>query len=183
MVTRKPLDGFAVACMLGLCLTWGMQQVAMKTAAPVIDPVMQVAVRSGIAALLILLVMAVRRIPLAGPPGSLAPGLLAGALFAGEFLCVALGLGYTTAARMSVFLYTSPIFTALGLHLWVAGERLSARQWAGIALAFLGVVVAFSDGWMQGGGLNPDAWIGDLYGVAAGLLWGMTTVVIRSSAP
>ena len=39
--------------MLGLCLIWGVQQVIIKLAAPDIAPVMQAAMRSGISALLV----------------------------------------------------------------------------------------------------------------------------------
>ena len=182
MAERRAPDGFAAGVMLALCLTWGLQQVAMKAAAPVIAPVMQVGVRSAIAALLLLAVMAVRRLSVLGPPGSLRPGVLVGLLFAGEFLFVALGLSHTTAARMSVFLYTSPIFTALGLHLLVPGERLDRRQWLGVGFAFVGVAIAFSEGFADAGALPPNAWLGDLFGLTAGLLWGLTTVAIRASA-
>ena len=40
---------------------------------------------------------------------------------------------------MVVFLYTAPIFAALGLHWWLPVERLAPLQWAGIALAFTGI--------------------------------------------
>jgi len=48
-------------------------------------------------------------------------------------------LAHTTAAHTIVFLYTAPIFTALGLQ-FLPEERLSRRQWAGIGVAFLGIV-------------------------------------------
>ena len=43
---------------------------------------------------------------------------------------------------MAVFLYTAPIFSALGLHLLLPSERLRRLQWLGIALCFGGVVMA-----------------------------------------
>ena len=52
-VTRRATDAFALQVMLGLCLIWGVQQVVIKTAAVDIAPVMQAAGRSGIAALLV----------------------------------------------------------------------------------------------------------------------------------
>ena len=45
--------------------------------------------------------------------GSLAMGLLAGALFAIEFVCLFVGLQYSGASRVTVFLYTSPLWVAL----------------------------------------------------------------------
>jgi drug/metabolite transporter (DMT)-like permease len=81
---------------------------------------------------------------------------------------------------MVIFLYTAPIFTALGLHLTLPAERLSARQWSGIGVAFLGIVTAFAGGFLQSG-VNGTILIGDLLGILAGAGWGITTVVIRCS--
>lgn len=177
---RKPLDGFAVSVMLALCLCWGMQQVALKVAAPVIEPVMQTAIRSTLAAIMVAAVMLARGIPILNADRTLMPGIMAGLMFSAEFLFVALGLGYTTASHMSVFLYTAPIFTALGLHFWVPGEKLTPLQWLGVAIAFCGVATAFSSGILYGGVL-PGMWIGDSLGILAGAFWGGTTVLIRST--
>ncbi len=178
---RKPLDGFAVTLMVTLCLIWGLQQVAIKVAAPSVAPVMQIAIRSGIAAVMVALFMLARNIPIFNRDRTLWPGLAAGALFALEFMLIALGLGYTTASHMSVFLYTQPIFTTLGLHIFVPGERMGRLQWVGVFVAFLGVVVAFSHGFIVAEGEYPYMWVGDILGTVAGFLWGMTTVVIRST--
>lgn len=178
---RRQVDGPAMGLMLLLCALWGMQQVAIKVAAADVAPIMQVALRSGLAAVLVALWAWARgqRLPLLGP--ALGPGLLAGTLFAGEFLFVAEGLRLTSASHMAVFLYTSPVFTALGLHLTVRAERLGPVQWVGIGVAFVGIALAFGGG-LAGGGLGGSALLGDLYGVLAGAAWGATTVVVRRSA-
>jgi len=63
-----------------------------------------------------------------------------------------------------VFLYTAPIFTALGLR-FLPDERLDGMQWVGIAAAFLGIVVAF-----LGPGHRPviELMVGDLLALLAG---------------
>ena len=58
------------------------------------------------------------------PQGSWRAGLLAGALFAGEFACIYVGLQYTSASRLTVFLYSSPFWLALLLPRFIPGERL-----------------------------------------------------------
>ena len=75
--------------------------------------------------------------------GTLWPGLAAGAMFALEFVFIYAGLAHTAASRMVVFIYTTPCMTALMLPLFVRSEGLSARQWAGVLLAFGGIVAAF----------------------------------------
>jgi drug/metabolite transporter (DMT)-like permease len=179
--TRKGLDGFVVATMVLLCAIWGAQQVAIKLAAHDVVPIMQVGLRSGMSAALVLLLMRARGERLSLRDGTLRPGLLAGALFAAEFLFVAEGLRRTSAAHMAVLVYTSPIFTAIGLHWTVRGERLRRQQWLGILLAFAGIAVALAGGWLRGG-VSLRMLSGDALGVLAGAAWGATTVVVRGSA-
>ena len=50
-------------------------------------------------------------------------------------------LKHTSASH--VFLYTAPIFAALGLHRKLPFEWLSAVQWGGIAVAAGGIAFAF----------------------------------------
>ena len=179
-VTRKPLDGFAAGTMLVLCAIWGVQQVAIKLAAPDVPPLVQVALRCGMSAFLVAAFGARRgELSLRGP--TLRPGLAAGALFALEFLFIAEGLRRTSASHMAVFLYTSPVFTALGLHLLLPAERLRRRQWLGVAVAFGGIALAFMGGSARGG-MTARALLGDLYGILAGASWAATTIVIRASA-
>ncbi len=113
MMERKPLDASAIALMLGLCVFWGLQQVAVKLALPHMGAIMQIGLRSAIAAMLVCIVIWWRG-GASLTAGTLRAGMTAGTLFAIEFLCVAAGLEFTTASHMSVFLYTAPVFTVLG---------------------------------------------------------------------
>ena len=170
----------AFALMVLLCAIWGFQQVAIKIASAGIGPLLQVGLRSAIAAVLVYLWMRLRGQPLAARDGSFKPGLLAGALFALEFICIFVGLGYTSASRMVVFLYTAPCFTVLGLHLFVPGEKIGWRQGAGVLLAFLGIAVAFGEGSAAAANL-PQRWLGDLLGLLAAIFWAATIVAIRAT--
>jgi uncharacterized membrane protein len=157
---RRTVDGFAAGAMLLLCIIWGLQQVAIKLAAPDISPIMQLALRSAISALLVTLLMASRSMQIFVADGTLRPGLLAGALFALEFVFIAEGLRLTSASHMVVFLYTAPVFTALGLQALVPAERLRPLQWLGIAVAFGGIAIAFLGG-ATGAEVSSDMLIGD----------------------
>ena len=159
------------------CFVWGFTNVATKLASADISPVMQGGLRSVLAMFLIVLWARIRRLPLLTRDGTLKAGLVAGALFAGEFLFIYAGLSHTGASRMVVFVYTAPCLTALGLHWFVPGERLHPAQWAGVLLAFGGIVAAFGDGFAS----SPASVIGDAFGVIAGFLWAATTVWIRAT--
>tara|TARA_Y100001938_G_scaffold108104_1_gene147723 strand:+ start:24 stop:956 length:933 start_codon:yes stop_codon:yes gene_type:complete len=177
---RKGADFFLFQLMLLLCAIWGSQQVAIKLAAEDIAPMLQVALRSGIAAVLVGILLLWQRGWRGWLGSTWLAGILAGVLFALEFFFIALGLRYTSASHMAVFLYTAPIFSALGLHLMLPSERLRRLQWLGIALCFGGVVMAFGVGgeWSE---IDADILLGDALGLCAGMAWGATTVVVRGS--
>ena len=186
---RRAPDSFAILTMIALCAIWGLQQVAIKSTNAALPPIFQAGLRSAMAAILVWGWARARGTPLFRDDGTLGAGLLAGVLFASEFICIFLGLTLTSASRMAVFLYTAPCFTALGLHWFVAGERMRRTQWAGIVVAFAGMALAFADGFTRthvvAGVANPGSTLagvtGDALGVLGGIAWAATTVVVRAT--
>lgn len=178
---RKALDGQAMSIMLVLCLIWGLQQVVLKAAAADVTPLMQIALRTGIAAVLVGLLMFRQGIRISAGDGTVRPGLIVGFFFALEFLLVGEGLRFTSASHMVVFLYTAPIFVALGLHWKLPVERLATVQWLGIALAFGGIVITFIGRGQQIRELSDILW-GDFLALMAGIAWAVTTVAVRLSS-
>ena len=180
MTARKDhLDTLAVSLLLACCLFWGFQQVLVKATIPELPPIFQAALRFAGATVLLGLWCWWRRIPLFARDGSLFTGILAGALFALEFACLYAGLQFSAASRLTVFLYTSPFWVAVLLPLFVPSEKIRPLQWLGLALAFAAVVFALRDGLVAGSAINQ--WRGDLLALAAGMFWGLTTVVIRGT--
>jgi uncharacterized membrane protein len=177
-IHRKPLDAGAGGLMVVLCLIWGLAQVNLKMAAADISPLMLIALRSGVAAVLVVLLMFIRREGLSIQDGTWRPGLLVAGLFTLEFFLIGEGLRYTSASHMTVLLYTAPIFAALGLHLLMPSERLSRAQWFGIGLAFTGVAIAFlfRPNHTQQNIDAADLLYGDLLSLGAGIAWAATTV-------
>lgn len=181
MTQRKThLDAVAVAILVGCCFLWGLNQVAAKAALPEVPALQQAAIRSLGGALLVWLWSAWRGLPLFARDGTLPGGLLAGVLFAAEFACIFLGLQFTSASRMVVFIYLSPFVVALGMPFISRSERLSRVQLAGLVAAFAGVAWAFAEGFSKPA-MGERQWLGDALGVTAGVLWGATTLAIRGS--
>jgi drug/metabolite transporter (DMT)-like permease len=172
---KEHLDGLAIGILLACCMFWGLQQILVKSIMDQVDPLFQSSLRAIGATLLLLLWCRLRGVPLFERDGTLLAGLLAGGLFAAEFACIYLGLRLTSASRLTVFLYTSPFWVAALVPLFVKSERLRALQWLGLACAFVAVAFAMREG--LGGGSAS----GDLLGLAAGVLWGLTTVTIRAT--
>lgn len=181
MTQRKEhLDAFAISLLLVCCLFWGFQQILIKTTVAEVPPLWQASLRFVGATALLWLWCLVRGVKLFARDATLRPGLLAGALFAGEFACIYLGLRDTTASRLTVFLYTSPFVVALLLPRFVAAETLRPVQWVGLCIAFAAVALAFSEGFT--GTATARQLRGDALALAAGVLWGLTTLVIRASS-
>jgi drug/metabolite transporter (DMT)-like permease len=182
MPDRKTrLDATAVVCLVGCCFLWGLNQVAVKFALPEVPPLWQAGLRSLGAAALVWVWSRWRGIALFAHDGTLRGGLLAGSLFAAEFGCIFVGLQFTTASRMAVFIYLSPFVVALGMPLIVRSEKLAPLQLLGLVVAFAGVAWAFAEGFTRPAA-GDRQWLGDALGVLAALLWGATTLVIRASA-
>ncbi len=181
MTERKAhLDTLAISLLLACCVFWGFQQILIKSTVAEVPPLWQASLRFLGATLLLWLWCQVRGVKLFERDGTLRAGLLAGALFAGEFSCIYLGLRDTAASRLTVFLYTAPFVVALLMPRFSPSERLRPVQWAGLLIAFVAVAVAFSEGFA--GDTTARQLRGDALALAAGVLWGLTTLVIRGSA-
>lgn len=180
-VARKNhLDTLAITLLVLCCAFWGFQQILVKVIVAEVPPLWQAALRFCGATVLLWLWCTARGVPLFSRDGTLKAGLLAGLLFSGEFTFIYLGLLHTSASRLTVFLYTSPFVVALLLPRVVPGERLRQMQWLGLVTAFAAVALAFSEGFTRS---SPVAgqWRGDAMALTAGVLWGLITLVIRST--
>ncbi|WP_312050652.1 DMT family transporter [Acinetobacter courvalinii] len=182
MDERKALDATASGLMVILCMIWGLQQVILKMAAPDISPLMQIALRSGMAAILLLPLLYLDKASQLFNRQNLKAGALVAFLFSLEFFLLAQALQWTSASHAVVLLYTAPIFVALGLHWKLPSERLSVLQWSGIALAFLGIVVTFMRANQGATQLEQQMLWGDLLALAGGIAWAATTITVRLSS-
>ena len=181
MTSRKDhLDALAISILLACCLFWGFQQVLVKATIPEVPPVFQAFIRFAGATVVLWIWCVVRGIRLFERDGSIVAGLVAGALFAAEFSALFVGLKYTSASRLTVFVYTSPLWVAALLPLFVKTERLRPSQWLGVACAFVAVLFALREGF-SAHSVVADVWLGDSLALLAGMLWGLTTVVIRAT--
>ena len=170
------LGALPVALLLLCCLVWGLNQVAIKMSGAGVSPLLGAGLRSLVAAALVWLWCGIRGEPLFRRDGTGAYGLLIGLLFAAEVALIYWGLAFTTASRSVIFLYSAPFFVALGAHRYIPGERLTRRRIAGLVLAFAGLCLACADALYLP---SRRELFGDMLELAAGFLWGATTVVIK----
>jgi len=176
-VRRDAIDTAAVALMIGLTFSWGLNGVAAKITNTGFNPIFATCFRSALGAVLVFAWCRWRGISLFGRDGSLWPGIVAGALFGLEFALIFFGLDFTSVARSALLVNTMPFWVLVGAH-FLLGERMSVTKLGGLVLAFLGVAVVFSDKLSL---IGPNALAGDVMSLAAGALWGGATLVIKST--
>ena len=175
---HNQLDATATILMVILCACWGVNQVAIKLGNAGISPIFHAGLRSLGSAALVWAWSASQGVRLFSRDGTFRVGLLVGALFAGEFVFIYVGLLYTTASRAVLFIYTAPFVVAIGAHFWIPGERLRPRQVGGLIGAFCGLALAMSDALRLP---THRELLGDAMELVAAVLWGATTVTIKAS--
>lgn len=173
----RPLNFFAISIMLLLCLSWGINNVMVKLALTEVPPLMQAVARSVGGFLVILIASYARGIPLFRRDGTLKAGLVMGTVFALEFVAIFFGLLYTTASRAVIFMYTAPFFVAFGA-VNLLGEKLRGDQWAGLALAFVGMVIAIG---VPQADVDGRVILGDLLLILGAVGWAGTTLIFKMS--
>jgi drug/metabolite transporter (DMT)-like permease len=160
----------------GLCLLWGGNLVAIKISNQGIPPVLAAAVRSVVASLALWAYARSRRQGVFFPRKDLKHAVVLGALFGVEFIFIYWGLVFTNASRGTIFIYTQPLWTALGAHFLLTGDRLTSAKVSGLVLAFLGLISVF---WSRSADLGPLYWLGDLMEVGGAICWSVTTLYVK----
>ena len=160
-------------------MSWGFNNVAIKLAIHDIPPLIQSSARSLVAAVLVGTWTQARGIPLFKRDGTLSAGVLAGVLFALEFLLIYRGLVWTTATRGVLFLYLAPFFVVIGSRWLIPGDHFHLSQWLGLSLSFVGIVIAFG---LPTPAADSRQILGDLMLVGGAAAWAATTLAIKASA-
>ena len=174
-----PLDLLAIVLTVILCLSWGLNQVAVKLALPDVPPVMQATIRAAGATILLAIWMLARGVRFDFRDGTLKPGILIGLLFTAEYILIYQGLLYTSASRSVVYLYTAPIFVVIASRWFLPGERFTTLQWIGICLSFAGIILAFGE---SSPFAKPEQALGNAMMVLAAIGAAGTTLVAKASS-
>jgi drug/metabolite transporter (DMT)-like permease len=159
-----------------LCLLWGADAVSIKFSIQGMPPLMAAALRSLVAGVLLWAYARMKGRTVAFPRGQKRHALVIGLFFGLEFLFVYWGLAFTPVSRSLIFIYTSPIWVALGAHFLLKNDRLTPAKLFGLVLAFGGVASVFQ---ARSPELPPFYWIGDLMELSAAIFWAATTLYVK----
>jgi len=153
---------------------WSTGFIGSRLGAPFAEPLTFLSWRYAAAVVLLVAAAVLTRSawpasPLLAGHAAVAGLLVQGAYLGGVFCSVARGMPLAT---VSLIVGLQPILTAMAAGP-LLGERLSSRQWLGIALGFGGVVLVVSGKW-SGASTDPAgyAWLAfALFGITAGTLY------------
>ena len=159
-----------LVALAALILIWGYSWVVMKIGLRYAHPFDFAALRVGLGAALLFLIVKAQRRPLAlsGYRMALALGFLQVALFVAlsQFALV-----FAETGRTSVLVFTMPFWMIVLAH-FVIGERMRGAQWLAVALAFAGLVLIVAP-W------KLTSLAGSLLAVAAGAVWALAAVLSK----
>ncbi len=86
-----------------------------------------------------------------------------------------MALTYTQAANVSVIVSTAPLFVSIFAHFFLKDEKLHATFFIGFLCAAVGIIL-LSFGGGDSVAFSP---VGDLFCVAAAVLWGIYSVIVK----
>ena len=115
-IKNRPVDFLAASFLIIFSILLGLNQVMVKLVNEGMHPVFQVALRSTFAIFPILIYCYILKKKIIINNGSLIPGIIAGILFAIEFIFLFTALDYSTVTRVSLIFYTMPMWLTLAAH-------------------------------------------------------------------
>jgi drug/metabolite transporter (DMT)-like permease len=163
-----------------LVAIWGSGFAALKIATAHIDPLWNTATRIAIASATLGVVLAVQgqRLPPLRHPAWRAYALIGFFGMAFPFMLFAFASQRLPSAIVAICNGGSPIFTGLLAHLFLAGDRLSARKAGGVALGFAGLVTLVAPRLAEGVTIESLALAAALFGA---LLYAISNVITRQA--
>lgn len=172
-----PAHARAYVALVLIATLWGSYPAAAKLALASFPPVFLAALRAAIAA--VFLVGLLHR---AGPDAvrAMSPDLVRAFVVLGVCGIVAsmnlsyIAIYFSTASAVVLLQAVTPVMVALAARVYL-GERLTTRQWAGVAASALGIVLVITEGKLSA--LRPDTLrIGDLVNLVGMVSWSIYTV-------
>ncbi len=144
MSDKQPRRWTGDAWMIVTAMLMGSSYPFAKEVLAVMSPLLYSASRYLVASLFLFAVLALMRRPMALPQRDWVPMILLALLGVGLFqACWGLAMVRTTPSVGAIVMTTTTAFSAV--LAWFAGRRLSGLGWAGIAIAFLGVVLVVNN--------------------------------------
>jgi drug/metabolite transporter (DMT)-like permease len=178
MMRKERLDGLGLSVLVGVTALFAVNQVIIKEVNQGLQPVFFAGLRSALAILFVWGWLVFRGLTGRVRRADIGPGLLIGAVFAVEFLCLFMALDLTLVSRASVIFYSMPIWLGILGHFFLPGERLTTIRIIGLVIAFTGTAFAILS---RGTGPGAGSVTGDLLALGGAMGWAGTAFMARKS--
>lgn len=144
-MSAQTIDRKAIPLILFISLIWSGNIVSIKIAAHEIPPMAMATLRFAIAGGGIFLYCILRNISLRLNRGEIKYHLISGGLFSMQIGLFYLGTYQAIAAHAAVLIHTNIFFVAILTHFFIPDDRLTLKKVIGLSVAFLGILLIFSD--------------------------------------
>ncbi len=175
------------AVLVTLVVVWGSAFAGLKIAVADWPPAAVASARLSVAAgvLWVLLQLRRERLPRLRPrpePTWWTYGLLGVFGLGLPFLCFSWAAGELSSAVLAICNGTSPVFTALFAHQFIAAERLTRRKAIGVSLGLVGFVALVAPDLAASGGVAAGG-LAELVALAGAALYAVGNVVTKRAPP
>ena len=180
MEKKNKIDAFGAVALISFSLLLGINHVVIKIVNVGLNPIFFAGIRSFIAFLFIIIWMKFTRKPIVFNKKNINICLIAGLVFALEFLFLFLALDFTSVSRNSIIYYSMPLWLTILLFFTKNKEKLSFIKLLGLILAFSGVVISVSKN-DSGLIINSSSLFGDFLAFLAALFWALLIIIAKNS--
>ena len=177
---KQTIDTFGAVSLIGFSALLGINHVVIKVVNTGIQPVFFCGLRSVIAAICIIAWMKYKKMQIQFPTKEWKVGILAGVIFAFEFLCLFMALDYTTVVRNSIIYYSMPLWLSIMAHFFLPNEKISFVKSFGLILAFTGVVWAILSKDVETSNTEASI-IGDIFALGGAIGWAGIILLARGT--
>ena len=177
-MTNKPIDGLAASFLIIFSILLGLNQVLVKLVNIGMHPIFQVAMRSALAIIPILIYCYFTKKKINFFDGSFLPGVITGVLFGVEFVFLFTALDYSTVTRVSLIFYTMPVWLTLAAHFLIKNDTLNLNKILGLIIAITGLVFAV---YQPISGYSMKQFYGDFYSLLASFCWAAIAIMLKTS--
>lgn len=179
VIPEQGLPLQAALLTVALCMLFGANAVAVKISLTGLGVFTTAGLRFSIASLTIFLWAYLTGRPLVLSRSQLFQLIPLGLVFWVQLSLFYLGLSRTTASHGTLVANALPFGVMVLAHFFIPGDRISRKKILGLLLGFGGVLVLFKDSL----GLSDDILVGDLYILAAIVIWSGNAIYSKRILP
>jgi drug/metabolite transporter (DMT)-like permease len=176
---KDRIDAAGAAGLIGIAALLSFNQIIIVWVNAGLQPVFFAGLRSLLAIGFVWLWLWLQGRPPRYTPGTALPGILAGTVFAAEFLCLFMALDLTMVGRAVLIFYSMPVWLAILCHFGLPGERLTPLRIVGLLLALAGTGIAIFD--RSGATSGQASLTGDLMALGGAFGWAGTAYAARAT--